>query len=167
MRRPFTSDNKEKIGDMIFWMIHAIQRLTAAVMVEKTYRPPSFKKDIAKYLTENNKKFVEDQHFLIGKRLKARIDFSSQTRDQLVISRALSYTNISEAVTFSEKFVHETDMIKEKRRERVFPLAIIDDSVQTAEKEPVFNEDVLYLLKKVKVIPWSEKDDLLEIFPSQ
>jgi hypothetical protein len=35
-----------------------------------------------------------------------------------------------------------------------------------SEGEPVFNEDVFSLLKKVRVIPWSEKDALLEIFPS-
>ena len=160
------SNNMEEVGELAFWMIHAIQRLTAAVMVEKTYRPPSFKKDIAAYLIENNRVFDEDPTFYIGRKLRARIDFSSKMGEELVISRALSYTNMSEAVTFSEKFAHETDLIRENYKGKIFPVAIIDDSIQTSEKKPVFNEDVISLLKRIEVVPWSEKDSLLEIFPS-
>lgn len=161
-----TTNNVDKVGELVYWMIHAIQRLTEAVIVEKTYRPPSFKKDVATYLKENKRKFTEDPTFYLGRRLIARIDFLTEKNEKQVICRALSYAQVNEAVTYSEKFVHEVSLIKEKYNGAVYPVAIVDDSVVTSEMEPVFNEDVFSLLKKVKVIPWSEKDALLEIFPT-
>ena len=38
------SQNIQEIGEKVFWMIHAIQRLTEAVIVGKMYRPTSFKR---------------------------------------------------------------------------------------------------------------------------
>ena len=161
-----TTNYADKVGELVYWMIHAIQRLTAAVIVGKTYRPPSFKKDVSAYLTENKKRFTEDPLFYLGRRLKARIDFLTEKDDQQVVCRALSYPQVNEAVTYSEKFVQEVSLINEKSRSKVYPVAIVDDSIMASEGEPVFNEDVVSLLKKVRVVPWSEKDTLLEIFPS-
>ena len=40
-----TSENISEVGEKVFWMIHAIQRLTESVIVGKMYKPPSFKRD--------------------------------------------------------------------------------------------------------------------------
>ena len=105
--------------------------------------------------------------FVLGwKWVEARIDFLTEKDDQQVVCRALSYPQVNEAVTYSEKFVQEVSLINEKYRHKVYPVAIVDDSIMASEGEPVFNEDVFSLLKKVRVIPWSERDALLEIFPS-
>lgn len=166
-----TTESIKDIGEKVFWMIHAIQRLTETVIVGKMYRPPSFKRDVSIYLKENNRKFIEDPFFSLGTKLRARIDFSSELEDKEIICRAMSYTKFSEAVTFSEKFVHETMLIREsykKNKSRIIitPVAIIDDSVMTSENEPVFNDDVRNLMGDVKIVSWSERKELLEVFPS-
>jgi hypothetical protein len=166
-----TSENISEVGEKVFWMIHAIQRLTEAVIVGKMYKPPSFKRDVSSYLTENKRDFIENPYYNISSKLKARIDFGAELDGNEIICRALSYTNIPEAVTFSEKFVYEIGIIQDnyrkgKRSKAVVPIAVIDDSVMISENEPVFNDEVLHLMDSVKIIPWSEKTSLLEFFPS-
>lgn len=159
-----TAQSLDEISDRIFWMIHAVQRLTSIVITGKAYKPPTFKNDVAKYLREEGVQFREDPVYRIGGKIKARIDFDSQIGNKTIICRAMSYTSTYDAVTYSEKFVHESEILKKNYVVEVFPLAIIDDSVITDEKEPVFNGDILQLLSSVKVIPWSEKESVLEIF---
>ena len=159
-----TAQSRDEISDKVFWMIHAVQRLTSIVMTSKAYKPPTFKNDVAKYLREEGVQFREDPVYKIGGKIKARIDFDSQLAYKTIICRAMSYTSTYDAVTYSEKFVHESEILKKNYSVEVFPLAIIDDSVITGEKEPVFNVDILQLLSPVKVVPWSEKESVLEVF---
>ena len=159
-----TAPSMDEISDRVFWMVHAVQRLTSVVMTSKAYKPPTFKNDVAKYLREEGVKFGEDPVYRIGGKIRARIDFDSQLPNKTIICRALSYTSTYDAVTYSEKFVHESEILKKKSQVEVFPLAVIDDSVLTDEKEPIFNEDILQLLSSVKVVPWSEKESVLQVF---
>ena len=159
-----TAPSMDEISDKVFWMVHAVQRLTSIVMTGKAYRPPTFKNDVAKYLREEGVKFREDPVYRIGGKIKARIDFDSQLANKTIICRAMSYNSTYDAVTYSEKFVHESEILKEMSQVEVFPLAVIDDSVLANEKEPIFNGDILQLLSSVKVVPWSEKETVLEVF---
>ena len=49
----------EELGQKIFWMTHAVQRLTAAAMTGKAYRPQTFKKEVSAYMREKNIEFRE------------------------------------------------------------------------------------------------------------
>lgn len=159
-------NNFDEVGEAVFWMVHAIQRLTSMVIESKTYRPQMFKKEIVEFLTENKVKYNENPIYHIGKKHKAKIDFESISTSDKKIFRAMSYSDSSSAMTYSEKFIFETDIIKKNMDKKIFPVAIIDDISKTEGQEPVFNEDVLQVLEKVKVIPWSQKEKLIEDFIS-
>lgn len=156
----------ENVSETVFWMIHAVQRLTSTAMMNKTYRPPSFKNEIIAYLTENKVKYKENPTYYIGKNSKAIIDFESVNTSRDKLFRALSFSGNKVAMTYSEKFMFEVDIISERYKKKFFPVSIIDDISKTEDQEPVFDDDILQILERGKVIPWTEKEELLEVFTS-
>jgi len=154
----------EEIGEKIFWMVHAVQRLTAAAMMGRAYKPQTFKKEVIAFMREEKIEFREDPLYRIGNKIKARIDIDAVKLHEAIICRAMSYSSVAEAITYSEKFVHESEIIKKGSKYEIIPIAIIDDSTKTYEDEPVFNEDVINLLSSTRVVPWSEKEVLVEVF---
>jgi hypothetical protein len=157
-------DNIQEIGQKVFWMLHAIQRITASVMTGRVYRPQSFKKDVSSFLTEKRISFKEDPIYTIGKKIKARIDFVSVFPERTLILRAMSYSSTPDAITYSEKFIYESEILNKEKGYKFFPIAIIDDSAKNSEEEEVFNEDVMGLLQSIKTVRWSEKNSLIEVF---
>lgn len=155
----------ESLPEKIFWMAHAVQRVTSALLTSKQYNPPIFKEKVFEFFKEKKIRFKPDPPYTI-ENVKARLDFESETGEKLFLGRTMSYSRPEKALTYSERYLFEVDLIIKRGvpfGKKYYPLAILDDTAKHDEK-PVFNEDIIDLLaKRADVTLWSDRERLVEI----
>lgn len=153
------------LPEKIFWMAHAIQRVTSVLLTTREYNPPVFKAKVFEYFKEKGVRYKPDPGYMI-ENVRAKLDFESETERMLFLGRTMSYSSSERALTYSERFLFEMDLIIKRStplEKRYSPLAILDDTAKNDDKS-VFNEAIISLLaKRAEVTLWSERERLVEM----